>query len=69
MHPLFAEADALSGDVIGAAVELHRIMGPGLLESIFMSTSSSTGSQRLSCPVRTSFEQKETTVTKFESRA
>ncbi len=28
MHPLFAEADGLSGEVIGAAIEVHRIMGP-----------------------------------------
>jgi hypothetical protein len=35
MHPLFAKADTLSGEVIGAAIEVHRIMGPGLLESIY----------------------------------
>ena len=35
MHPLFAKADRLSSEVIGAAVEVHRIMGPGLLESIY----------------------------------
>jgi GxxExxY protein len=35
MHPLFAEADGLSGEVIAAAIEVHRIMGPGLLESIY----------------------------------
>jgi GxxExxY protein len=35
MHPLFANADRLSGEVIGAAIEVHRIMGPGLLESIY----------------------------------
>jgi GxxExxY protein len=34
MHPLFAKADRLSGEVIGAATLVHRIMGPGLLESI-----------------------------------
>jgi hypothetical protein len=33
IHPLFANADRLSGEVIGAAIEVHRIMGPGLLES------------------------------------
>jgi hypothetical protein len=27
MHPLFAKADNLSGDVIGAAIEVHRMMG------------------------------------------
>jgi GxxExxY protein len=35
MHPLFDKADRLSGEVIGAAIEVHRIMGPGLLESIY----------------------------------
>jgi GxxExxY protein len=35
MHTLFAKADKLSGEVIGAAIEVHRIMGPGLLESIY----------------------------------
>jgi GxxExxY protein len=35
MHPLFGKADSLSGEVIGAAIEVHRIMGPGLLESIY----------------------------------
>jgi GxxExxY protein len=35
MHPRFAEADRLSGEAIGAAIEVHRIMGPGLLESIY----------------------------------
>ena len=35
MHPLFAKADRLSGEVIGAAIEVHRVMGPGLLESIY----------------------------------
>ena len=34
MHPLFAKADRLSGEVVGAAILMHRIMGPGLLESI-----------------------------------
>ncbi len=34
MHPLSPKADRLSGEVIGAAIEVHRIMGPGLLESI-----------------------------------
>jgi hypothetical protein len=60
MHPLFANADRLSGEVIGAAIEVHRIMGPGLLE---------TESQGLSCPVQTSLEQKATKGTKGENRA
>jgi hypothetical protein len=29
MHPQFARADRLSAEVIGAAIEVHRIMGPG----------------------------------------
>ena len=35
MHPLYRQADALSGQVIGAAIEVHRDMGPGLIESIY----------------------------------
>ena len=35
MHPLFEKADRLSYDLIGAAIEVHRTMGPGLLESIY----------------------------------
>jgi len=35
MHPLFERADKLSHDVIGAAIEVHRVMGAGLLESIY----------------------------------
>jgi GxxExxY protein len=35
MHPLFAKADRLSGEVTGAGIDVHRIMGPGLLESIY----------------------------------
>ena len=35
MHPKFARADELSKIVIGAAIEVHRVMGPGLLESIY----------------------------------
>jgi GxxExxY protein len=35
MHPLFQRADELGRDVIGAAIEVHRILGPGLLESIY----------------------------------
>lgn len=35
MHPQFQQADSLSREVIGAAIEVHRIMGPGLLESIY----------------------------------
>jgi len=35
VHPKFARADELSRIVIGAAIEVHRVMGPGLLESIY----------------------------------
>ena len=35
MHPRIAKADRFSGEIIGAAIEEQRIMGPGLLESIY----------------------------------
>jgi len=35
MHPLFKKADGLSREVIGAAIEVHRLKGPGLVESIY----------------------------------
>ena len=35
MHPRYRQADELSGVVIGAAIEVHRTLGPGLLESIY----------------------------------
>lgn len=35
MHSLFAKADTLSKEVIGAAIEVHRVMGPGLIESVY----------------------------------
>ncbi len=35
MHPLFPEADALTREVIGAAIDVHRHLGPGLMESIY----------------------------------
>jgi GxxExxY protein len=35
MHPKYEQADRLSREVIGAAIEVHRIMGSGLLESIY----------------------------------
>jgi GxxExxY protein len=35
MHVHFQQADILSHQVIGAAIEVHRIKGPGLLEEIY----------------------------------
>ena len=35
MHTLFRQADALTSSVIGAAIEVHRHKGPGLIESIY----------------------------------
>ena len=35
MHPLFQKADQLSHTAIGAAIEVHRLKGPGLIESIY----------------------------------
>ncbi len=35
MHPLFTKADQLSREAIGAAIEVHRLKGAGLLESIY----------------------------------
>jgi len=35
MHPLFKKADGLSREVIGAAIEVHRLKGAGLIESIY----------------------------------
>jgi GxxExxY protein len=35
MHPLYEKADRLSSEVIGAAIEVHRDKGPGLIESIY----------------------------------
>jgi GxxExxY protein len=35
MHLLFRKADQLSHVAIGAAIEVHRIRGPGMIESIY----------------------------------
>ena len=35
MHPLFEKATSLTENVIGAAIEVHRDKGPGLIESIY----------------------------------
>jgi GxxExxY protein len=35
MHPLFESASRLTEAIIGAAIEVHRNKGPGLIESIY----------------------------------
>lgn len=35
MHPLFEKADGLTEHIIGAAIEVHKDKGPGLVESIY----------------------------------
>ena len=35
MHSSFTKASALTHDIIGAAIEVHKDKGPGLLESIY----------------------------------
>lgn len=35
MHPLFNQAAGLTETLIGAAIEVHRDKGPGLIESIY----------------------------------
>ena len=35
MHPLYERADRVSREAIGAAIEVHRQKGPGLIESIY----------------------------------
>jgi len=35
MHPLFQKASALTENIIGGAIEVHRDKGPGLIESIY----------------------------------
>jgi GxxExxY protein len=35
MHPNFLRASQLTESIIAAAIEVHRNMGPGLLESIY----------------------------------
>ena len=35
MHPLFKRASELTETIIGAAIEVHRDKGPGLIESIY----------------------------------
>jgi len=35
MHPLYQKAAGLTEKIIGAAIEVHRDKGPGLIESIY----------------------------------
>jgi GxxExxY protein len=35
MHPLYERADRVSREAIGAAIEVHRNKGSGLIESIY----------------------------------
>ncbi len=35
MHPLFSKASGLTEQIVGAAIEVHRDKGPGLIESIY----------------------------------
>src|SRR5258708_7015684 len=35
MHPLYQKAAGLTEGIIGAAIEVHRDKGPGLIESIY----------------------------------
>lgn len=35
MHAMFEQATGMTHDVIGAAIEVHKDKGPGLLESIY----------------------------------
>jgi GxxExxY protein len=35
VHPKFQRSDELSRLAIGAAIEVHRVLGPGLIESIY----------------------------------
>jgi len=35
MHPLYDKASGLTDKIIGAAIEVHRDKGPGLIESIY----------------------------------
>jgi len=35
MHLHYEKASQLTGEIIAAAIEVHKIMGPGLIESIY----------------------------------
>ena len=36
MHPLYAKAHSLTEEVIAAAIAVHKHLGPGVLESIYV---------------------------------
>lgn len=35
MHPYYERASKQTGEIIAAAIEVHKTMGPGLIESIY----------------------------------
>jgi hypothetical protein len=35
MHPLGEEDDLITKEIIGKAIAIHRVLGPGLLESVY----------------------------------
>ena len=35
MHPLGEEEDLITKEIIGKAIAIHRVLGPGLLESVY----------------------------------
>jgi GxxExxY protein len=35
MHPHYERAAGLTGEIIAAAIEVHRVIGPGLIESVY----------------------------------
>lgn len=35
MHPLYEKASQLTSEIIAAAIEVHKTLGPGLAESIY----------------------------------
>ncbi len=35
MHPLFPEANSLTGNIVAGAIEVHRNKRPGLAEPIY----------------------------------
>jgi GxxExxY protein len=34
-HPLYLKVNGLTGEIIGGAIEVHQLKGPGLIESIY----------------------------------